>query len=493
MPGTPGANDESLMHTERMAPMQPARPRELTSDWGSARPGTASAGRHGIAAVAARPAHWPAGRGGAAVPLAAATRRPRPAARAGGAARGSRAPRAPPARCGSAAWARDGAAVAAAGLAWRPGRLPRGMRLLSFEVAYSWQSCAPGGQHCRAAAGTTATPFAARRYVAGTADVGRRLRVTETAAEVVETQAATFSFQVIRRSVSRLAATAVRAYPRHEPPVTAFINGTPERRTASAEEYFQVGVPHANPADGRAAQWYRIDRGGWRPMPGSRVFYTGQLGVGPHQASVRTANRAGTTEVSFRWQVVPLPAPLACLARPGHPCWYPPHLARDHHPMRWDWQIGRVTPLQRTGKHAVDIYDVDGFLTTRGRGRARSGPGGRRARSRTRRRSATWTWPGRTTGRTPARRRGAGTSRPPRSATCTTATPRSAGWTSGSWTRSSRCWRSGSACAPGRGSTRSSSMTSTASTRRPPPASISPRATRRTSWPGRSTRSTGTG
>ena len=33
--------------------------------------------------------------------------------------------------------------------------------------------------------------------------------------------------------------------------------------------------------------------------------------------------------------------------------------------MRWDWQIGRTTPLQRTGRNAVDIYDVDGFLTTR--------------------------------------------------------------------------------------------------------------------------------
>ncbi len=32
--------------------------------------------------------------------------------------------------------------------------------------------------------------------------------------------------------------------------------------------------------------------------------------------------------------------------------------------MRWDWQIGRVTPLQRTGARAVDIYDIDGFLTT---------------------------------------------------------------------------------------------------------------------------------
>ncbi len=33
--------------------------------------------------------------------------------------------------------------------------------------------------------------------------------------------------------------------------------------------------------------------------------------------------------------------------------------------MRWDWQIGRVTPLQRTGARAVDIYDIDGFLTSR--------------------------------------------------------------------------------------------------------------------------------
>ena len=32
--------------------------------------------------------------------------------------------------------------------------------------------------------------------------------------------------------------------------------------------------------------------------------------------------------------------------------------------MRWDWQIGLTTPLQRTGKRAVDIYDIDGFLTT---------------------------------------------------------------------------------------------------------------------------------
>jgi hypothetical protein len=63
--------------------------------------------------------------------------------------------------------------------------------------------------------------------------------------------------------------------------------------------------------------------------------------------------------------VVPLPAPLACRPQRGRACWYPPHLDSRHRPMRWDWQIGRVTPLQRTGARAVDIYDIDGFLTTR--------------------------------------------------------------------------------------------------------------------------------
>ena len=59
-----------------------------------------------------------------------------------------------------------------------------------------------------------------------------------------------------------------------------------------------------------------------------------------------------------------MPAPAACRALHGRPCWYPPHLTADSKPMRWDWQIGLVTPLERTGARAVDIYDVDGFLTT---------------------------------------------------------------------------------------------------------------------------------
>ena len=60
---------------------------------------------------------------------------------------------------------------------------------------------------------------------------------------------------------------------------------------------------------------------------------------------------------------MPLPAPVSCVSW-KHSCWFPPHLDGTGHPMRWDWQIGLTTPQQRTGPGAVDIYDVDGFLTT---------------------------------------------------------------------------------------------------------------------------------
>ena len=260
--------------------------------------------------------------------------------------------------------------VTAAGLRWSAPRLPRGMTLLSFEVAYSWQSCAPSGQHCVTGADSAATPFAARRYVVGHADTGRRLRVTETASEVVQTQRSPFTFQVIRRSVSRLAAAAVRAYPRHEPPATAFVNGTPERHTASTEEYFQVAAPHENAADGRAAQWYRVDGGRWHALPASpRLLHRhararAAPGGGAHRQP------GGATEIRFGWQVDPPSPPLPCQPSGRTSAGTRRTWTADQHPMRWDWQIGRATPLQRTGRQAVDIYDLDGFLTTRAQVRA---------------------------------------------------------------------------------------------------------------------------
>ena len=260
---------------------------------------------------------------------------------------------------------RDGGVVRASGLSWRPGRLPRGDRLLTFEVGYAWQACRTPAAGCVAAADSTATPYAARSYTVGHADTGKYLRIRVTAAEVVETDPATFAFSVVRTSVITVTGRTVGGYPAGRRPVTGFLNGLPEARTGSAEEYFQVVTPHYAAADGAPVQQYRIDRGPWQAMPASRVFYTGKLAPGPHQVAVRTANRAGASILRFRWQVVPLPAPVPCTRPHGRACWYPPHLDSTGHPMRWDWQIGRVTPLQRTGAHAVDIYDIDGFLTTR--------------------------------------------------------------------------------------------------------------------------------
>ncbi|HEV2372263.1 MAG TPA: endo alpha-1,4 polygalactosaminidase [Streptosporangiaceae bacterium] len=263
---------------------------------------------------------------------------------------------------------RDGGTVRAAGLTWSTPPLPRGDRLLSFEVGYYWAAC-PAQGHCVPGADTTATPFAARRYVAGHADTGRRLAVTERATEVVQTSSAPFLFSFKSASVSTTTHAAVSAYQAGRPPATEFVNGTPEPRTGSAEEYFSVGAPHYNTADGPVAQRYRVDAGPWRALPASRVFYTGKLRTGTHQVAVRATDRAGATTVRFGWRVVPLPAPLPCQASRRR-CWFPPHLDARHHPVRWDWQIGRTAPLQRLGARAVDIYDIDGFLTTRAEVRA---------------------------------------------------------------------------------------------------------------------------
>jgi Glycoside-hydrolase family GH114 len=262
---------------------------------------------------------------------------------------------------------RDGGTVRAAGLSWRKSLLPARDKVLTFAVSYTWQSCS---STCVTAADSTATPFAARRYLVGHADTGRKLRLTETASEVVETDPATFAFTRISASVSVTTPVRVAAYRAGRAPASEFVNGTPERHTASDAEYFQVDPPHYRAADGVPVQRYRVDSGSWHVLPSSHLFYTGRLHVGAHRVEVRTADSAGATTLSFAWHVVPMPRPIACRARAGKTCWYPQHLASDGKPMRWDWQIGRVTPLERTGKSAVDIYDIDGFLTTAAQVRA---------------------------------------------------------------------------------------------------------------------------
>jgi hypothetical protein len=260
----------------------------------------------------------------------------------------------PPQRSGAlriGGLARDGNVVRAAGLTWRPGRLPTGDRLLSFGVAYSWQSCAGG---CSNAADSTATPFAASTYIVGHADTGRKLRLTETATEVVETDAATFSFSVFNASAAVTSRRAVAAYPRRAPR-TEFVDGLPERRTGSREEYFSVDPPHYATSLGKPGEFYRMDHGSWHKTQPAHAFSTGKLSLGVHQVSVRTVDRGGATVLRYRWRVTSLPKPVACVRRAGHGCWLPPHLNSAGKPLRWDWQIGRVRPLERTGKSAVDL------------------------------------------------------------------------------------------------------------------------------------------
>jgi Glycoside-hydrolase family GH114 len=260
---------------------------------------------------------------------------------------------------------RDGGVVRASGVRLAPVPLPSNEKMLSFAIGYNWRACAAPGRRCRTAADVTATPFAARRYVVGHADTGKFLKVTEFAREVVETGGRSFSFIVLRSSVSSRKSVAVREFARGRRPVAGFAGGLPEHRTGSAEEYFGVSAPHYNAADGAARQRYRVDSGPWRAMPKSHVFFTGRLRVGRHRVAVRTSNRAGRTTLRFGWRVTALTAPLSCTRPAGRPCWYPQHLDARRHPMRWDWQIGRTRPLQRTGRHGVDFYDIDGFLTTR--------------------------------------------------------------------------------------------------------------------------------
>ena len=258
----------------------------------------------------------------------------------------------------------DGAPVQANGLSWAPGKLPPGDRLLSFEVGYYWFSCPPASNRCRIAADSTATPFAASSYIVGHADTGRTLKVEEVATEVVETNPATFRQGPVSSSSSVTTSAVVAPFPRRQAPRTEFVNGTPEATTGSQEEYFSVDPPHFNAADGVPLLQYRVNGGAWTKMPQSNVFYTGGLHLGRQRVEVRVADAARSSVIAFGWRVVPLPAPVTCVPRSSGTCWYPPHLNGLGRPMRWDWQIGVVTPVQRTGSAAVDLYDVDGWLTT---------------------------------------------------------------------------------------------------------------------------------
>ena len=203
-------------------------------------------------------------------------------------------PAGPPGHAAGGRPARDGLPVRAAGLSWRPvAAAARGHSCSASRSVTCGRRARPGpvARACTALTGAdaTVTPFAARRYMAGHADTGKYLKVTETATEVVETDPATFAFSVFRASRSYTAPRTVRRYPYAQRPVSGFLNGLPERQTGSTQEYFQVSPPHYNAANGPASQSYRVDGGPWRPMPGQQGLRDQQARRG--QAPRRGAHR----------------------------------------------------------------------------------------------------------------------------------------------------------------------------------------------------------
>ena len=354
------------------------------------------------------------------------------------------------------------------------------MSLLSFQVAYSWQSCDAAGQHCRAGADATAAPFAARSYVPGQAEDGRRLRVTETAAEVVQTERVPFNFQVIRRAVTALAASPVRAYPLHRAPG----HGVRQRRPRKAHGLDHGVLPgrggarqpgrrfrHAvvprrrRPVAGPAEESRLLHRdAGARPAPGERAHcQPGRCQRDRLFMAGRSDDRAAALSGPVLVPAAPgqerAPDALGLADRPDHPA--AAHRAQRgghlrHRRLPHHQGPGHRDQDQLAGGHPA--APEGGLLPGPGLGglppgrHPRDGLPGRDARQHLLR------LPRGTLGRpAPARRAQAHARRADRHV-------RAEGLRQ-----------------------RSSSTTSTASTRRPPPASTSPPGTCRTSWPTRST------
>ena len=311
------------------------------------------------------------------------------------------------ARCTSQGTLRDGGTVTAAGLAWHVPALPAGDRLLSFEVGLRLERVPRARDGCRTAADTTATPFAARRYVVGHADTGRCCRLTETATEVDRDRPGDVHVPGRPRvcDVHRPRPRS-RAYRAGRAPASAFVNGT-----AGAAHRLRLRRYFARLA--ATLRQRRRHAGGDLPhrrrtvdgrCPRSRLVSTGTLRPGraprspcaPRTPPARACGRSAGGWCRCRRR------PPACPGTAGA-CWYPPHLDRTGRPMRWDWQIGRVTPLERTGRAGGRHLRHRRLPDHAGRDHARCTPRGRQRPCPTRRRSATSTWPGRTTGPTRAR------------------------------------------------------------------------------------------
>ena len=201
-------------------------------------------------------------------------------------------PSAPPVargRCGSPATLRDGGAVRGTAACLAARRAARGDRLLSFEVgvhvaglhALPGGTCVRRGRRHGDAVRRPALRRRPRRHrpvPAGHRDRGRGGGDRPGHVHVPGHP------RVAQRhgAASRVAALSRRAAARDR-----FMNGLPERRTGSSEEYFQVMPAALQRGRRRPVAAVPGRRGPWRAMPASRVFYTGKLRPGEHRVTVR--------------------------------------------------------------------------------------------------------------------------------------------------------------------------------------------------------------
>lgn len=244
----------------------------------------------------------------------------------------------------------DGSTLTAGGVTWTPAPCTAsGVCSSALTVSYLWGACL--GRRC----GPLSEPDAEAlvpTHLLGPGDVGKTIEVAATALDVRS------DGSMQRRTVRATAATAVAPWPAGQAPRVDFVNGTPEPTTASDQEIFQIGPPHANPADGPVTVTCAVD--GAAPSTACQKagsFETPVLGLGSHTATVVASNAAGSTTTSFSWTVVPLQSPVPC-----DTCFHPPAVAANGQPMTWDWQLSNANG--GLVWHDVDMFDIDGFDNT---------------------------------------------------------------------------------------------------------------------------------
>jgi hypothetical protein len=183
----------------------------------------------------------------------------------------------------------------------------------------------------------------------GPGDVGKRIKVLETARDVrsdESEQTAAVSYETSSPAV---------AWPAGSAPRVDLIRGTPEGSTSSTREQFVLSPSHANPADGAVQVACALDGGLYAAACAtSRSFVTPTLGIGTHSLHVKATNGAGANVTTFRWSVVAPAPPVGCTS-----CFHPPHLDTAGQPMTWDWQLSNAGSSLIF--RPVDLFDIDGF------------------------------------------------------------------------------------------------------------------------------------